>query len=699
MRAFGRFAELQALKARLQRFGVTFVIGPPRIGKTQVIRAVCRSEKARLDKTAWYGYAESTSDATDVVLRSLSTAFEQWINSATFRQQAGMLVHSLKSQNLSASLLGLADALSATVLTQSTEVVRGVGQWLRSEDKRMLLGSELEKLPIDTLKERIQALAAVSGRRIVLGIDAVDLIQDPLPTISLLRSLLSNRAEWSDSLHFLVGLRSPEEQAILEGPWRQLEGFPGVDVQRIGRFNLVDDDERQAFVSYIRNFAPAANNLDDQSLIDLVDGSPAVLDEWRLEAPATVTEMRRQAINAQVRHYDDCVLRVRELAVQQSEHADALIKILLLPRPVSVDDWQAAAPTQIVARDAVADNLRARLLLDPHESTYPSFGHITRYEAARRALIATPAAGPNIRRNLGDLVSALLRDTHTDEDREKRRARIAAGLADLCEQYVVEYRLRALARGLVCVEEHASVVRTLSIAQAVKVAQSEDVAGACGLILAEAIDDAIHNFNSQLAVHWLHALVDLAVSFPSPKTLQYLCRALMHYAGWTRAWSSRTIAMNDLRDLASMYQMPVTQRHYAWSLSHAACIGFPLNQFVPGWDYYARELRRYCPRRLDDEIVAAAFLRFWHFVGSEACKMRDLSGAQWAWRHLLRYSEKSRFPRNAREAIRDLWQRLNLTREWFRDDRTRVLERCRRIGMRRAAMDLSIVPVRKSDED
>jgi|GEM_PF-5853507 len=86
---FGRAADLDRLAERVVRRGVTFVMAPPRMGKTWLVRNLA-FEWAR--PRGWnIGYAESSGGKNDLLCEVVADLYKSWLDGANVVAQAHSL--------------------------------------------------------------------------------------------------------------------------------------------------------------------------------------------------------------------------------------------------------------------------------------------------------------------------------------------------------------------------------------------------------------------------------------------------------------------------------------------------------------------------------------------------------------------------------------------------------------------------------
>lgn len=111
---FGRTRELADLDERCKHPGVTIVAGPPRIGKTRLLKVFY--ERSR-EAGRRIGMAQAAEASGDVLLRAIQDAYADWLSGANAREQLARLHGQMRGsyvprvgRAVGNALKGLADA-------------------------------------------------------------------------------------------------------------------------------------------------------------------------------------------------------------------------------------------------------------------------------------------------------------------------------------------------------------------------------------------------------------------------------------------------------------------------------------------------------------------------------------------------------------------------------------------------------------
>jgi len=86
---FGRTHGFEYLFDRVQKNGLTFVSGGPRMGKSCLIKALCDK---LIDEGWLVGYIESIENKSDLLRLVLTELYTCWLQEASYKQQVKSMI-------------------------------------------------------------------------------------------------------------------------------------------------------------------------------------------------------------------------------------------------------------------------------------------------------------------------------------------------------------------------------------------------------------------------------------------------------------------------------------------------------------------------------------------------------------------------------------------------------------------------------
>jgi hypothetical protein len=382
-RLFGREDDIEYLQWRARRTGFTALTGPPRMGKTWLLREFCR--RSCEDPKLLVGYAESHGEG-DLLRAAVADLYFRWFADSSFGEQAKALWRTKKE-----SIFSRFAAKTVEVASELVEAVPLIGEGTKpvlkgAKTAFAMLAEADEKLRGVTLQQDLtydQALAAVTmlaevaQRSVLMVLDGFDLVPDPGRQIGVIEGFLSNHERWPHT-HIFAAIRhnATGEPAGEVGGLCKLH--PIADVQVLEGMTL-EAAEVDRLVSYLRNKVEVARGTPGSDLLELVDGYPAVVGRWAdLDADIRSRgDLEEQARNAKEGLYPE-LERFRKLSPPQQRLG---MRLAILPQFGDVDDWEVFKPI-IFEGLSGADiaPLQERHLLEA--AAYPTYGHATRHAAA-----------------------------------------------------------------------------------------------------------------------------------------------------------------------------------------------------------------------------------------------------------------------------------------------------------------------------
>ncbi len=226
----------------------------------------------------------------------------------------------------------------------------------------------------------MKQVADISDCHIALFFDAWEKSPDPKKEANILDAFLRHRDDWP-SCHMFLALR-PDDPALAH--MESLSAaYPGsAKIHRLGDLRLEKPAELNRVVAFLHQRVPATARMDHEEVLDLIGGSPSVIDRWTsrdLPHPVeTKDEARRIADNAHRYRFPELESLAKSLKGEQRKMA---IRVALLPSIADRSTWSALREIAIEGLpEETVDDLKLAKVLDSADP--PSFGHAKRWEAA-----------------------------------------------------------------------------------------------------------------------------------------------------------------------------------------------------------------------------------------------------------------------------------------------------------------------------
>ena len=413
----GRDAELDALSDRSRAPGLTVVRGPGQIGKTAVLNALVES----LRDTAFVGYAASSGADKDLLLFAVAAAYDRWLTTSSYRDQLRVLTSRNSSHARSAALAFLVELASSTPVVGKTFGVFLKALQRLAHDER---NANLPLAPVQykQILDLVAALSDVSNTRVVLVLDQFERSSELPAQLHTIERLLNDISESRLSCHIFIGWQTigvRANDAMLERLFR-LYGERLVFSYELQPLRLSSDSTAgQSVTAALRAWIPAATKtLTDDAILEILDGFPGTLKRWLDERPGTEPELRRVAEASRSATYLALEQALEQLMGSPSL-ANVAARIALLPPLQSETAWSAVRDAVVNPEDETIQQLLALQILDASTSsltgTYPSFGHITRHEAARSWFYRNEVGRVVIRLQGEHVIRQLIRAFGNDE--------------------------------------------------------------------------------------------------------------------------------------------------------------------------------------------------------------------------------------------------------------------------------------------
>lgn len=383
---FGREGDINHLQVRSHRNGLTVIRARPMMGKTSAINEVGRR---LIEEGALVGYHESTGAEASLLLRAVSDLYTRWLSDASMLQQALSLWERHKDSAIPkvGKYLGkLFEKIAKPISEALGSIVSATFDELASaQDDLKNGGLSLPSLPYDQALSLITIVAKLSGRRVVLILDAWEKAPSARFEYLTLEFYLKHQASWPPT-HFFLLLREPDVQFASQPEASALaaslcKGFPAAATHQLEQIDLSESAEARRLVEYLQKTVPATNNCLPPAILALVDGFPGVISSWtsevNLSSMLSFEDLQRQAVDAHNYRYPEFDV----LLPRVGESRRLLAARLAFFPNFNLPAWAVFRET-VFAEHPVTDFdglVDDKVLAD---SDLPTFGHDTRHAAA-----------------------------------------------------------------------------------------------------------------------------------------------------------------------------------------------------------------------------------------------------------------------------------------------------------------------------
>jgi hypothetical protein len=339
------------------------------------------------------GYAESTSEGSDLLLRAVADAYACWLSQASSLAKLNSLVKQAKQQPgsvVAGFLNGLAaivgDALSLPGVGAVEKVLSGV---LSVSDNLKTGGLHLSTLSYDQAKELLVRLSELAPEYpLVLILDRLDGCRPVEQAVAPLALFCDHLDGWPQ-IHFFLGVRRGPEEAQREAVscvQALRSRSPVVKIMELGRMDLRDPSEQEGLLDCLARMVPVTQHLEPTEVLHLMDGHAGVFARWRdasSESLDTFAALRSLAADAQAYRYEELGAAFQAKAKASPLALRLLLRLALLPQLHDDVLWAALGPLVLdgIPADTVGDLVAERVV--QQQGSYLTYGHLTRYEAAR----------------------------------------------------------------------------------------------------------------------------------------------------------------------------------------------------------------------------------------------------------------------------------------------------------------------------
>jgi F0F1-type ATP synthase delta subunit len=418
---FARASDVRRLLDRAAKFGLTAIVGRPRMGKTWTLNEVARQLVD--DGRYIVGYHDFKGGESSHLLYAVADLYARWLTDAQLRQQALAGWSRLRPTliprigQVVGELLG---TLGGSVLPGGVALLvkAAFDKLIDAQRNSQGGGMQIPTLPYDEAKQLMSLVADVSGRRVVLILDAWEKsLAAPRSDLHTVEAVLRNDIDWQ-RIHVFAAVRHPElhtaemEQKGYREAIALCQMFPCARRYELAALDQADDREMHRMLAFLRDRVPAARRVEDERLLDLIDGYPGVLDHWVTGANRTEmhseADLRSVAGDAQANRYPE----LEHLLAGLDSSARPLAAAVAFLPGLDEATWSQfreillASGSGEVVEDLVNELIDLNVFVDAAGTTrFANYGHDTRHAVARRWFMRQ--ARPLMRREAQRIILAL----------------------------------------------------------------------------------------------------------------------------------------------------------------------------------------------------------------------------------------------------------------------------------------------------
>ena len=295
---FGRETDVLCLLDRAKNSGMTALVARPLMGKTWLLNEVAR----RLTDGRQYlvGYHESTAAESSHLLYAVSNLYTRWLSDSSMREQAISLwqrhQHDLVPR-IGQMIGSLFEKLAGKQFPGGVGgLVSGAFDGLASTQKDLLNGGlNIAPLPYAQALSLTNLVATICKRRIILILDAWEKSPSIRAESTTLETFLKHRSDWPHT-HVFLAIRNPEVDSTQDKQeaFRRARDLcktnPAALVYELPPINLNNAEESSRLTRFVYDNVPGANDVREQSLLQMIAEYPGVLYYWT--DPAKLAELR-----------------------------------------------------------------------------------------------------------------------------------------------------------------------------------------------------------------------------------------------------------------------------------------------------------------------------------------------------------------------------------------------------------------------
>jgi AAA+ ATPase superfamily predicted ATPase len=326
---FGRKQDLEDLKNRAETKGLTFIVGPPRRGKTRLMFELARYLNE--NNQFLYSYYELEAASANPFHYCVERLFENYIKNAPNNIKAKQFAKShfekvKKVTGVVLKVLGSTDPTGAGSLAQIS-----AGLMLSGNPNQ---GLTLHRLPYEIIRETVNEIFKKSSKKTVLLLDQWKMGENNEENKNILKSFLSDQYNWPQ-VHIFVNLR-PDNKAHEHCKELMLEYSNIVQIFQPAPIALNEPEEKNQLLNLLNNEVPLARQLNEASLLQAIGVTPMVIErilDKKFEDMEGLEETIKGAVEGT---YIDIIKKIRKL---DDNLRRILIFLSLLPE-LNTESWE-----------------------------------------------------------------------------------------------------------------------------------------------------------------------------------------------------------------------------------------------------------------------------------------------------------------------------------------------------------------------
>ena len=427
----GREQELTFLRDRVSRPGLTVVEGPPQIGKTWLLKRL--ANQLRETNTARVGIADARGIEGEVFIRAAANAYENWLSDADAVAQ----LHAVWEQQKD-GLVGRVAIAFGQIFARGAEALPGgkvIGETINQTFEALVQADDVLKtggvrmIPIqsDEARSLISFIAHGRTHPVVLVLDQWEGSAKLQQDAAMLERFLGEIAVWPP-VHILLHMQHPREANTGNRAAEQLSDHliaasdPNAKKITIKRIDFAANLElKDELFDYLRTNIAGVAKMDENEVLELIAGNPAVLDRWsnlsttEQADPHVLHDYARRAHRYQYPEIKKCLIDLLPALGEPAPPALLVaLRLAIIPPPNEPESCRAVKEAVLVGcEESVLQGFVSVGFLQEIDP-WPSFGLPERQEVARGLALQDPKLLSYTRSALELLVHELV--DHLDVD-------------------------------------------------------------------------------------------------------------------------------------------------------------------------------------------------------------------------------------------------------------------------------------------
>jgi tetratricopeptide (TPR) repeat protein len=442
---FGRQPDIDFLMAQCLKKGITAIAARPQMGKTWLLEQLGWELESRSD--CILGYAESTGEKDDLLLRAIEDLYKRWLTDASMKEQ----LHSIFVRHKNKLIRGAGGTIGSLFksLIPGGAMVETAMKGLASADGDLKTGGiELPSLDYESALSLAQLISEeTKGKNIILMLDAWEKSPSIEKIYHILSRYLSRIDNWPNC-HILIGIRDPEFQR--SGSHDQAYSFiqdlcesnpAAAKLWRLPPMHLASSTEKDRMLAYLKTIIPAAPQMSDDDVFQIIDQFPGVIYRFRnpeeLEQVKSMAGLQKLAHDAQSYRYREFKKLLPSL---KGDELALAIRLAVFHR-LNEDSWSIFNEVLCEGLDLCAwEILRLNRILEP--ASYPTYGHDTRHQSALRNFLETRP--DSVAQHLESIIYGLAEKVKRIDETTRPYSEALSGLWDKTKNIHVHETARAL---------------------------------------------------------------------------------------------------------------------------------------------------------------------------------------------------------------------------------------------------------------